>query len=321
MRTIPQFEALDTGADPLIRCNLHSVGEISGPGSVHQLVADAAERGHGEATVRLIRDWTQAGLLDYPQHRSAGKGHGSRAALYPENQRHLFQTLLHHRPQNGIRSLARIPVGIWMYWGEEFVPLRQVRRAMNTWLGDPRVSRRKADETAREVARLLDNPDATQTSRTHLRRTLSEIAYTGDADFEQLDNAVRAVFEPGARRLRRAVGHPAAPLTADGIVDLIRARLHAARRLADDTVDDDEFLKARHAHLVTYAQYAAEQAQYAAAAPNDKPDMYEPVTGERALNECCGNLLTALGLNSLYPERATAISRMPAPRITFDQQV
>jgi hypothetical protein len=167
----------------------------------------------------------------------------------------------------------------------------------------------------------LDNPEATQTSRAHLRRVLSEIAYTGDANFEQLEAAVRAVFEPGSGRLRRAVGHPAAPLTADGIVDLIRARLHAARRLAHETVSDEEFLQARHAHVVTYAQYAAEQAQYAAAAPNDRPDMYEPVTGERALNECCGNLLTALGLNSLYPERAAEISRMPAPHISFDQPI
>lgn len=293
--------------------------EITGPGTIHQLIADAAERGHPEATARLIRDWTQLGLLDYPQHRPAGKGRGSRAALYPQNQRHLFQTLLHHRPDNGIRSLARIPVGIWTYWGEQFVSLSQARRAMKTWLGDPRVSRRKAEETARELTRLLDNPAATESARAELRRTVGEIAYTGHADFEQFEAAVREVFEPGAHRVHRAVGHPAAPLTADAIVELIRARLHAARRLADDEVTDAEFLQARHAHLVTYAQYAAEQALYAAAAPADRPDMYETVTGERALNECCANLLTALGLNNLYPQRAAEIGRVPAPHITFTQ--
>ena len=47
----------------------------------------------------------------------------------PASQRNLFLTLLHHRSGNGINSLARIPVGIWMYWGDEYVPLRQVRRA------------------------------------------------------------------------------------------------------------------------------------------------------------------------------------------------
>jgi len=32
--------------------------------------------------------------------------------------------------------------------------------------------------------------------------------------------------------------------------------------------------------------------------------MYEPITAEKALNECCLNLLTAIGLEAMYPERA-----------------
>src|SRR5206468_606477 len=140
-----------------IRCNLHSVREITGDGTIGEMIADAEAQGH-KVTARLVRDWTEAGLLDYPRRRPAGKGHGSRHALYPESQRKLFLTLLHHRAAgNGIPSLARIPVGIWVYWGDGFVPVRQVRRAMLTWIGDPRSSLRKARETAKEVARQLDN--------------------------------------------------------------------------------------------------------------------------------------------------------------------
>ncbi|MFC0438011.1 hypothetical protein [Kutzneria buriramensis] len=289
---------------------------IIGPGTIDDLVADARRTGYqGPVNRRLIRDWTQAGLLDYPRRRTAGKGHGARPALYPAHQRLLLLTLLRHRPTNGIRSLARIPVGIWMYWGDAFIPLRQVRRAMTTWLGDPRDSRRGATETARELVRLLDNPAATTTARATLRRVLSDIAYTGQADFEQLEQAVREVFEPGARQIQRAVGHPAAPLTAHGLVTVIQARLVAVDRLAKGEVTDAEFLRARHNHLVAYAQYAADQAQLAADAPTNNPDMYEAVTAERALNDCCANLLSHLGLATLSPEGAARISREPSPTV------
>jgi hypothetical protein len=92
-------------------------------------VTQSARAGY-EITVRLIRDWAQAGLLDRPRKRPAGRGRGSNQALYPANQRELLLTLLSKRAGNGISSLARIPVGIWMYWGDEYVPLRQARRAM-----------------------------------------------------------------------------------------------------------------------------------------------------------------------------------------------
>lgn len=294
------------------------MGEITGPGTIDTLVADAAENGF-QINARVIRDWTQAGLLDYPERRPAGKGHGSHQALYSVYQRNLLLTLLVHRPTNGIRSLARIPVGIWMYWGDEFVPLHQVRRAMDTWLGDPRVSKRRARETAREVLRQLDNPAATAAAREELLETLSWIAYTGRADFERLEQSVRAVFEPGAHQIQRAVGHPAAPVTAESMIELIKARLNTVDRLKAGEVTDQEFNQARHAHLVGYAEYAMHRRLYAAMAPAGNPDMYEPVTAEIALNSCCGHLLTTIGLQHRYPEQAARINALPTPRIEFDQ--
>jgi hypothetical protein len=288
------------------------MNEITGPGTIDQLVADAASAGH-KVTVRLIRDWTEAGLLDYPEHRPAGKGHGSRQALYPASQRNLFLTLLHHRSGNGISSLARIPVGIWMYWGDEYVPLRQVRRAMSTWLGDPRASLRRARETAREMARQLDNPAATPAARRELREALADLAYTGRADFGRLERAVTGVFDAGFGTLSRAVGHPAAPAVSDSVIVLLKARLRAIDLLKTGKVSDEDFCAARHGHQVAYAEYAAQQRFLAMHAPADNPGMYESVTAENALNACCGHLLTTIGLASLYPERASQISTEPAP--------
>ena len=61
---------------------------ITEPGTIDDMVADAAAAGY-QATARLIRDWTEHGLLDYPHKRPAGKGHGSAPALYPASQRML----------------------------------------------------------------------------------------------------------------------------------------------------------------------------------------------------------------------------------------
>lgn len=290
--------------------------EIAEPGTIKDLVADAANAGYN-ATVRLIRDWAEVGLLDYPQKRSAGKGHGSSPALYTANQRMLFLTLLGHRAGNGISSISRIPVSIWMYWGDQHVPLRQVRRAMRTWIGDPRVSMRRARDTANEILRQLDSPRATKTARRELVETLAHIAYTARPgnrpDYEQLEQAVRDVFEPGSKQIRRAVGHPAAPLVADAVVDLMKARLAAVGLLNSDALPDNAFHQARQVHLVAYAEYAAQRQSYAAAAPPQNPSMYEPVTAEIALSSACGHLLTAIGMAALHPMRAAQLGAEAAP--------
>jgi len=253
-------------------------GSITTPGTIVDLVADAAAAGH-QTTARLVRDWTQAGLLDYPQRRPAGKGHGFRAALYPANQRMLFLILLHHRPANRISSLARIPVGLWMYCGEQYVPIRQAHRAMKTWIWDPRASKEHARDAAREVLRQLDHPEATHAARRELVESIAKIAYTVPVvDYADLERRVRDVFEPAGGRLRRAIGHPAAPLTADSILVLVKARLAAVRLLAERRVDDDAVNAARQAHLIAYAEYAAQQSTFATAAPVSNPTMYEQVS-------------------------------------------
>ncbi len=288
------------------------MGEITGDGTIDEVVTDAAVSGH-TVTARLVRDWTEAGLLDYPRHRPSGKGHGSRQSLYSELQRKLFLTLLHHRAAgNGIASLARIPVGIWMYWGDDFVPVRQVRRAMLTWIGDPRASMRKARDTAKEVARQLDNPAATPAARRELREALADIAYTGRADFGRLERAVAAVFDAGYGTLSRAVGDPGAPVMTASVIDALKARLTAVDQVIQGKLTDEDYYAARRRHLAAYTEYASRQQYFARSAPADNPGMYEPVTAEAALNACCGHLLTTIGLSALYPEGAGRVDTMPA---------
>ena len=296
---------------------------ITGPGTINDLVGDAAAAGH-KITARLIRDWTEHGLLDKPQKRPAGKGHGSEPALYTANQRNLLLTLLHHRPGNSISSLARIPVAIWMYWGEEWVPLRQARRALMRYLGDPasktyaQDARRASKDRARAVAQAilgqLDNPAATPRARRELLAAVADAAYTGEPDLDRLDRAYRDVFEPGADTIRKATGHPSAPFTVDAMTGLTEARLAAVTALTAGTVTDEALVSARDAHVFAYAEYAAKQHLLAATAPAGTGHLYEPVTAGDTLSNCCGHLLTAIGLEILHPGTARQLRRERAFR-------
>lgn len=201
-----------------------------------------------------------------------------------------------------------------MYWGDEHIPLRQVRRALTTWIGDPRLSRADAAATAREILRHLDNPAATKAARRTLLRMVEDFCYTADFDRDILDRDIRDVFEPGAEQARRAVGHPAAPLVADSMINLIQARLAAIEGLSAGEINDQALYQARQVHLLHYAEYALQQPALSVAAPTDRPGLYEPVTVETALNNSCGHLLTAVGLVAADPAGADALSRIPTPQ-------
>ena len=62
--------------------------------------------------------------------------------------------------------------------------------------------------------------------------------------------------------------------------------------------------QARDAHLFAYAEYIAMRPALAAAALPSGPQLYAPVTAEDTLANCCGHLLSTLGLEILYPEQA-----------------
>jgi hypothetical protein len=76
----------------------------------------------------------------------------------------------------------------------------------------------------------MDNPQATQRARRELLEMLTEGAYTGRPDFPLLEHAASAVFDAGATQIRRAIGHPPAPVTTEALIGVIRARLARSPR-------------------------------------------------------------------------------------------
>ena len=78
-----------------------------------------------------------------------------------------------------------------------------------TWLGDPRANKKRASETARAILGRLDSPHATPQARREFVDVLTDASYIGRPDFVRMEAAIRAIFEPGSTRIRRAIGHPA----------------------------------------------------------------------------------------------------------------
>jgi hypothetical protein len=114
---------------------------------------------------------------------------------------------------------------------------------------------------------------------------------------------MKAVFDPRSTKIPRVVGHPEAPVMIESMIGVMKARLLAVRELLADNVTKEALIQAREAHLYAYAEYAARQPFLAATAPSGV-SFYEPVTAEETLNNCCRNLLTALGLELMYPADA-----------------
>ena len=133
---------------------------------------------------------------------------------------------------------------------------------------------------------------------------VTEAAWTGLPDLEALERAVTAVFDAGTTRIRRAIGHPSAPVTTESMIGVISARIEAVTALTAGQVTGEALTQARDAHLFAYAEYIAMRPALAASAPPGAPQLYAPITAEDTLNNCCGNLLTAIGLEIIHPEQA-----------------
>ncbi|GAA4403386.1 hypothetical protein [Tsukamurella soli] len=276
------------------------------PGTIDDLLTDGRTAGH-HPTARLVRDWTERGLLDSPTLQPAGKGHGSRPALYTANQRLLFVTLLDKRTQTTrIPALARVVVCIWLYWGDDYVPTRQARKAFLTWLGDPgdrgpRVNKKYARDCARAVLGQLDHPGAGKAARAHLLDLLAETSYTGRFDPHRVEEAIRAVFEPD--HAPRYLGAPGAPLTVESVLRLITARSVAVDWLIDNRDDilaghhDQRFIDARQQHLLSFAEYIALQPEFARTATPSSDGMYLQPNTQLMVDRCCTDVLTILGLH------------------------
>jgi len=203
--------------------------------SSDQLRRAARDRGL-EISRRQITDWVSLGLLDKATPRGRGQAKG-KSYTWSRAQRDLLLTLLVHQQQRDPPAsramLTNIPVAVWLTWDDDLIPLRQVRRALQTWTGRyARTTWSRAEVSARAVLDQLDHPDADPADRQRLVDTIAHAGYQGSIDEPQLGALVARVFDPHGSGLTRG---PLGIMDSESYTKIVAARTTALASL--DTAD------------------------------------------------------------------------------------
>jgi hypothetical protein len=247
------------------------------------------------ATDRLITDWVEIGLLDHPYRPGLGRGAGSQPGTWPAPQLKLFLALWGKKPEATIAELCNIPVYLWLFWGDEFAPLRQVRRAMNSWLARlRRVPIRAADDAAAHILGILEEGRPSLAKRDFLSYALRAMP----PDLKQ----ARTQLVPKSRAQRTDIA-PAPGRTVDVDPELIM-RLLTGRVTAEGQLDklpDELFEWARFFNLYAEQQYRQEQPMLGADSRHRR--LFPQRRHDDMIKYACANLLTLLGASfTLKPD-------------------
>jgi hypothetical protein len=237
-------------------------------------------------TGRLITDWIELGLLDHPHKRGKGRGAGSSPGTWSSNQKDLFLSVWRKRPGTPVAVLCNIPVYLWVFWGDEHVPLRQVRRAMATWVGRQRVYLDAADGAA---AQLLSDFGRGPSQRA-TRGLLAEALRVRPPDLEQMrEQLVAALGQPV---VVQAAGARPIEVSAASLVGILEARLAAMDQL--QALDDPVFEWARFTNVVAASAYGQEQPALAGDPLHGR--IFVHLEHNVLVAQACRNLLTTLGM-------------------------
>jgi hypothetical protein len=244
----------------------------------------------------------------------AGRRGGRTPGTWPESQFRLFLELL-DQIQKGAEltaTLCNVPVSLWLYFGPEYVPVRQVRRALSTYAAHYWPTPvRHGRKIARRVSHLFaSGSNMTRRDRERLTEAVVAFARTGTLGRDELIAAAGRIFDPDDRG--RVLGPPGARVSPESWIRLIEARLTAIDRL--DALDEQAFEDARLAHLQHLADYTERQPEFAR--DREIGAMFEPVTDEQLIKNACIDTLTILGLLELARNGRSADqnTRKPAPR-------
>lgn len=251
---------------------------------------DAARAAGHHLNEKLVDRWVGAGLLDQAHARSRGRGRGV-ARWWPESQCRLFLSLLDkHRTARDLTALANLPVIVWAIWGEEFVPLRQVRRALETYARiDPRRKPFRGQAWARRLVTKIARPGTSGHQRDALADALLRALRAGRPDDPEL-----------ARRFEDVVGPADLAAQADGprIMSLIEAQWAGRARFAEFT--DGHYQWARAFFLYSQEDYSRTR-PFLAADPRFGR-LHQPFTFQTIANEACHSIMLILGLSMILPE-------------------
>lgn len=270
--------------------------------TLQQLVTAARDAGF-DPTERLVKDWVSLGLLDHARRRGRGRGKG-REGTWPESQEKLFLLLLGKRAEvKRIATLCNVPVAMWLLWGDDYVPLRQAKLALETWAGAyDRVPWRKARWTANQLVAQFAHPEGKLNDRRKLITAVAESGFGKPFSREEILPLLRRVFDPHGSR--RPVGPPWLNATPESFVFLVEARVRAITALRESQLEEQAFEWARTAYRESRTEYARLEPTLAADAEASEWFLHRsaagivlPTTIDEMVNDACIDLLTLLGIH------------------------
>jgi hypothetical protein len=259
-----------------------------------QLVESGQASGY-QPTPRLVADWASKGLLDRPTKRGLGRGKGT-IATWPDAQRNLFMTLLHQRSAGAtVPTLCNVPVAIWLHW-DDFVPLRQARRALSTWVAArvPERSWHRARRSAQQLVQRLRLPPDTKALQTELVEVLAKAAFNGTLDRGMLRGTLAPLDE--APRQQPNGGAAVQPTCGDV---LARIEAHFAAVEQRDRLPDNLYAWARISYRTMLGDYL--RGRPIVEPPSPRVALSPAPAASQLFSRACLDLLTIIGLRLTAP--------------------
>jgi hypothetical protein len=265
-------------------------------------MVEAAGKAGYEVSERLVTDWASLGLLDHPERQKGASGKRGAVYLWSDNQLGLFLSLLHHRSSvKHVGELATIPVSLWLLWGEPWVELRQVRRAISTWTGGhlKASSDEKAVTSARAIVKSFARPGSTRAQRMSLREEMVWAGLDGEIERERVVPLINAVIDPAGS------GKGFGPFQASGenIADYYFFLTRAAVEV--ETLSDGLFVEARARYRDFLLAYLRDWT-FLHGLPEYGPGFEQP-TMQLMINNSCRDLLGTLAQILAAEERGTEL--------------
>jgi hypothetical protein len=268
-----------------------------------QILEEARAAGY-DPSERLFSDWVEKGLIDEGTRHGLGRGNGT-SVTWPHEQLLLFIAVLQKRPEaKRIANLCNLPVWVWLWHGEDYVPKRQVRRALQTWAGRQGRSSswRQARGNAQELVDRFINPDASQTAREQLINAIARASYGEPFNGTVILAAFRRAFDP--HNEGRTLGPPGlVQFRPEHYIAIIEWRITALKAVQDHTIDDETLDWARSEYRISRREYAelvpkiAQHHELAKAFLKQTPTgITLPATLQETVDQACVDLLTLLGI-------------------------
>jgi hypothetical protein len=207
----------------------------------------------------------------------------------------LATVLLEKNEQVSRGALPKLVVFMWLWWGDEYVPLRQIARAMSTWArAEAEAPVNRVRRSATELVERLAHRRATGKRR--LVRAFTDFPATGDP--QTLQEALEDVFDPD--RTGRERGPAGASVTTDRYLSLIALRQRAIAKLGG--YSQSEYEAARRLYRQSRVDYARMQPEFAR--DKDLGRMHSVVDLSELADAACLDLLDCLAL--LHEQRGFA---------------